>query len=275
MSLSHPNPAAPLIVSDGMGVDSMAMLIAMRDAGIRPDLIMFADTGAEKDITYAYIARQNAWLEAQGFPRVTVVSYTPLDTTPYTDLPGNCVSNETLPSLAFGMHSCSVKRKIVPQDYYVQGCGKGPNACPAWQPALDAWGAGIKPIKAIGYDDSPADRKRAGKVHGKLSDPKLKDYEFWYPLQQLGWTRKECIKAIQAEGLQVPAKSACYFCPASKVWELWWLAANEPANLIDALKLEYGALTGCLGIAPGHRQRLPQQGPLWPGSQVQLVQVGF
>ena len=36
----------------------------------------------------------------------------------------------------------------------------------------------------------------------------------------------------------VPIKSACFFCPASKVWELFWLAGYHPDLL------ERNALTG-------------------------------
>lgn len=42
----------------------------------------------------------------------------------------------------------------------------------------------------------------------------------------------------------VPIKSACFFCPASKIWELYWLAAHHPDQLERALVLERNALTG-------------------------------
>jgi 3'-phosphoadenosine 5'-phosphosulfate sulfotransferase (PAPS reductase)/FAD synthetase len=38
-------------VSFGAGVDSTAMLVALRAAGIRPDVITFADTGGERPET--------------------------------------------------------------------------------------------------------------------------------------------------------------------------------------------------------------------------------
>ena len=44
----------PFVVAYGMGVDSTAMLIGLSGIGIRPDLILFADVGGEKDETYAY-----------------------------------------------------------------------------------------------------------------------------------------------------------------------------------------------------------------------------
>jgi hypothetical protein len=37
----------PLSVSYGLGVDSTAVLVGLVQTGIRPDLIMFADVGAE------------------------------------------------------------------------------------------------------------------------------------------------------------------------------------------------------------------------------------
>ncbi len=54
----------PIIVAYGAGVDSTAMLIGLRDRGIRPDLILFADTGSEKPETTAYLTIIGAWLAA-------------------------------------------------------------------------------------------------------------------------------------------------------------------------------------------------------------------
>lgn len=46
---------APFVVLCGAGVNSTAMLVAMWRRAIRPDLILFADIGAEKPETYAYL----------------------------------------------------------------------------------------------------------------------------------------------------------------------------------------------------------------------------
>jgi hypothetical protein len=56
-----------------MGVDSTAALVGLWRDGIRPDLILFADTGNEKQETYDYLPVIQGWLEAVGFPRVDVV----------------------------------------------------------------------------------------------------------------------------------------------------------------------------------------------------------
>jgi hypothetical protein len=239
MKIELPQDNAGVIVCYGGGVDSTAMLIALRDAGIRPDLITFADTGAEKPETYDTVRLMDDWLLRQGFPTVTWCKKVTLDSTPYGSLGGNCSHNETLPSLAFGMKSCSIKWKQVPQDYVVKGCSSGPNKCaphPLW---LIANARGQKLVKLIGYDSSKADIRRSKKV--KREDA---DFLYSYPLQDLNWEREDCIARIIEEGLPVPIKSACFFCPASQKWELFWLAGAHPDLFMKALQIEHSAMLG-------------------------------
>ncbi|SNS68615.1 hypothetical protein SAMN06295912_11277 [Sphingomonas laterariae] len=97
-----------LAVCFGAGVDSTAMLVALRLAGIRPHVITFADVGAEKPETMAHVELMNALLALWGWLPISICRKLPLPSTGYDDLYGNCIANETLPSLAFGMKSCSL-----------------------------------------------------------------------------------------------------------------------------------------------------------------------
>ncbi len=223
----------------GGGVDSTAMLIALKRQGIRPNVITFADVGGEKPETIEYVKNMDKWLVSVGFPKVTWCKKIPLPSTGYTDLTGNCIANETLPSLAFGMKSCSIKWKQTPQDYAIKGCKSGPMKCEPHTIWEDYQVTGRKIVKLIGYDNGKADLRRSKKLKGED-----KDFLYIYPLQQLGWTRKDCIKAIVMEGLAVPIKSACFFCPASKIWELYWLAGKHPDLFEKALEMEVIAMTG-------------------------------
>lgn len=223
----------------GAGVDSTAMLCALKSADITPDLILFADTGGEKPETYAHARRMNEYLEAWNFPRVTWVKLNTLETTQYNDLAGNCLDNETLPSLAFGQKSCSNKWKIKPQDYYLKGATRGPNKQPAHELWTRSQETGQKVIKLIGYDSGPADLRRSKNL--KSEDP---DFLYVYPLQLLGWARQHCVQAIKRAGLPVPIKSACFFCPASKEWEMWWLAGAHPELFEQAIEIERTAMLG-------------------------------
>ncbi len=230
-----------IVVSFGSGVDSTAMLVALKLAGIRPDVITFADTGGEKPETMAHLPRMNAILAGWGFPTIDVCRKETLESTDYDDLYGNCWSNETLPSLAFGMHSCSVKWKLNPQDQFLKGVKRGPNKRPVhplWQQGQET---GQRIAKLIGYDCGKADIRRSKRL--PASDD---DFDYVYPLQQIGWARPKCIQAITQElgADMVPIKSACFFCPASKHWELFWLAAHHPDLLERALQMEQRALTG-------------------------------
>jgi|SRR6185312_13331968 len=230
-----------LVVCFGGGVDSTAMLVALHEAGVPVQLVNFADTGGEKPETMVHVEAMSRVLQAWGWPPVTVVRKTPLPSTPYENLLGNCLANETLPSLAFGMKSCSIKWKQGPQDQLLKGVKSGPNACaphPLW---MEAKATGQRITKLIGYDCGPADRRRAGSL-ASGSD----EFDYAYPLQLLGWERHHCIKAITevlGPGM-VPIKSACFYCPASKAWELFWLAAHHPDLMEKALHMERVALTG-------------------------------
>ncbi|WP_130855635.1 hypothetical protein [Olivibacter jilunii] len=225
----------PLVVAYGMGVDSTAVLVELNRRGIRPDAILFADTGNEKMETYAYLSLINSWLEKVKFPEVTVVRYVPKkfgDALPYTGLGENCLSNGTLPSLAFGFKSCSLKWKVLPQNKWTD----------RWQPARDCWRSGGKVRKIIGYDACPKDLKRY--AHARhMEDPK---YDYWYPLIEWGMDREACRQSIRSEGLPVPPKSACIFCPATRPEEL---RSHKPAYLRYIVIMEACAkprLQGCM-----------------------------
>ncbi len=199
----------PLIVAYGLGVDSTAVLVELYKRNIRPDAILFADTGDEKLETYDYLPIINKWLKSIGFPHVTVVKYVPKNFKnwpPYHTLGQNCLTNGTLPSLAFGFKSCSLKWKVVPQNQWTD----------QWPLAVDYWYNGGKVRKIIGYDASAKDLKRY--AHAKsIEDPK---YDYWYPLIEWNMDREACKDSILSIGLPVPPKSACKFCPATQPAEL-------------------------------------------------------
>lgn len=220
-----------LKVSYGMGVDSTAMLVGMHQRGIRPDIIMFADTGGEKKPTYAYLPIIRAWLKKVGFPDLTVVRYEPTRA-PYTNLEEKCFANETLPSLAFGGHSCSLIFKKDQQEKFLS----------SYPPALRAWERGEKIVVAIGYDCGPRDSRRS-----KIRDDE--HYTYRYFLQEWRWDREECERQIVAAGLPIPVKSACSFCPAMRREEVLELKRDEPEKFRRGVAMEINARQGKHGLA--------------------------
>jgi hypothetical protein len=191
-----------------MGIDSTAMIIEWVARGFPLSTVLTADTGKERDETYAFLPIFQQWMNAHGIEH-HVVRYVPRRFNhwpPYFTLLENCLTNATLPSISFGRHSCSQKWKIQPQDQWVA----------RWRPALDCWDGGGKVVKLIGYDASPADSRRYAHREGHVCDR----YDYRYPLREWGWDRDRCAQRIREEGLPVPFKSACWLCAAQKVEEL-------------------------------------------------------
>jgi hypothetical protein len=166
------------------------MLIEFARRGIRPNLILFADTGGEKPETYRYMQVIRPFLAKVGFPDVIVVRYQP-KWAAYKTLEEQCLHTGTLPSLASGGKSCSLKYKKEPQDKFVRG----------WLPARECWARGGKVVKAIGYDAGPADSRRTRYEEDE-------EYRYWYPLVRWGFDRRRCQEIILRAGLPVPMKSA-------------------------------------------------------------------
>ena len=136
----------------GAGWDSSAGIIEEVNRGIPIDLITFADHGGEKRRpdptqgemigTYEFIPIFTEWLTDRGYPAPVICTYQPkpetheryataareiverLDLASITEtdiqrlsgIYGNMVANETMPGIAFGMKTCSVKWKIEAQE---------------------------------------------------------------------------------------------------------------------------------------------------------------
>ncbi len=212
----------PLLVGFGGGVNSMAVLVALRQRDIRPDLITFADTAGEKPETYAYFALVEAWLARNDFPAITIVK----KASPRVgdqSLEAESVRRETMPSRAFGMSSCAMRWKIEPQEKFLNH----------WPPAIAAWALGLKPIKVLGYDGG---EERRAKI---TEDKKLR---YWYPLIEWKIDRAGCEALIRSERLPLPPKSACFYCPSSTKTEVLALHRDHPALFERAALMESIAL---------------------------------
>jgi hypothetical protein len=253
-SSCRPSSDSPLVVAYGLGVDSTAMLIEFARRRIRPDLILFADTGGEKPETYAYLPVIQQYLKTVGFPPVVTVRYKPKWAV-YDTLEGQCLHTGTLPSLAYGGKSCSLKYKRTPQDRYILARYPPAEFVRRVKRIVRAIGfeAGEERrtyahvVKAIGLDAREEHRLTwAQSTPGKAKKSKeawldQNFFHYWYPLMDWGYDRERCKQVIADAGLPVPVKSACFFCPASKKHEIAWLQQNHPDLLERSLEIERNA----------------------------------
>jgi hypothetical protein len=219
--------AEPLVVSDGMGVDSTAMLLGLAERRIRPDAVIFADVGSEWPETYEAFAERNALLDALGFPRLTVVRYQPKrpKNGPFTTLEEQCLVNRSLPSLAFGRKKCSQLWKAEPIDKWVR------------ERFADHIAAGGTVSRALGYEAGPREARRGYKPCGGIAATDDPAWRWVYPLREWGWDREAC-QAKLAEYSLVIHKSACFFCPAAKPYEVRELAERYPDLAARAVAIE-------------------------------------
>jgi hypothetical protein len=153
--------------------------------------------------------------------------------------------SSSLPSVAYGKKKCSAKHKGDPQRWWA-----------ARQPwAQDEWAAGRKLVKIVGYDvDEQRRADRAAEIMASPVRPlgmtdvewaKVRDYTkwererftFWYPLIEAKMGREECEDLIRSEGLPVPPKSACTFCPNNTLEEWGDLRRDEPEAFADAVEM--------------------------------------
>jgi hypothetical protein len=212
----------PIVQSNGVGVDSVAVVVGMVARGIRPDAILFADVGNELPETYDYIPVLNEYLTANGFPQLQIVKYEPkkFKRDPYDTLETDCLTKSMLPSLAYGFKGCSNKWKVGPLDKWVKA---------RYKAHLKAGG---QVARLIGYDAGAKDCSRG------TSAKDSKQWRFIYPLREWGWDRDECIRQIKLAGLPEPMKSACFFCPSTQKDELIWLAHKHPGLAKRAIQME-------------------------------------
>ena len=203
------------IVAYGGGTNSTAMLIECVVRSIDIELILFADTGGERPYTYAYIEMFSQWLTKHGMPPIVTVANA-------ITLEQRCLNDCCLPSIAYGFKSCSLRFKVQPQDRYIN----------SYSGAKNIWKTGKKICKLIGID---ADEPHRSSIK---SDNK---YVYRYPLVEWGIGRDECETIIKKQRLPLPGKSACFFCPSTKVKEIRALNAQYPELAQRAIIMERNA----------------------------------
>ena len=226
-------PDAPIIVSNGVGVDSVALLVELHRLNIVPDVIVTALVGQgaygnEHGRFYEYLPVLEQWLSHVGFPSITYVWYEMKRQAkyfPYWSLAGNCLANRTLPSISFRRHhSCSLKFKGAEIDRWITK-RYGEQSC----------------YRLVGYDLSEGHRAARFCTKTRRDGPRARDV-YVYPLQLLGLDRAGCEAVIAAAGLPSPGLSSCVFCAAmhpeeidelhpEELWLIVILEAHAQINL--------------------------------------------
>lgn len=209
-----PPPGMPWGVNFGGGVNSTALLLFCWDFGIRPDWVVFSDTGSERPETYENVERVKAWCNRVGFPFDTT-SWIRRDGS-FESVHANALRTGYLPSKAYGYSGCTYKWKIQPLQKWRKLHGFSPSGV------------------AVGYD--AGETRRLTKAMKRVCESMEQDADetVWYPLAAWGYDRNSCVLRIREEGWP-PAKSACFLCPNMKPTE-WDSLKTEHPNLFNIAK---------------------------------------
>lgn len=202
------------VVSFGGGVNSTALVLEMVRRGEPFDAAIFVDLQAERPAVYENIGRISEWLEQRGAPAITVLKSPPqtCGNDVAESLEQECMMRRSLPGLAYGYRSCSVKWKVRPFYKYLDQIG-----------ASDA-------TVCIGFDASEWHRAERNNYQNKR-----------FPLIEWDIDRDECRKIIRNAGLPEPEKSSCFFCPATRLPEILSLRCKHPNLFSRAVAIERNA----------------------------------
>ena len=183
------------IISLGWGVQSFTLAAMVALGELEPiDAAVHSDTGFESTLTYEFAKRWTPWLEAHGV-KVETVKGTNGDLSELFQLTKSGKQISKIPafttnddgSRAIGRRQCTTEWKISPLRRWLQEHRENQR--------VEQW---------IGISLDEIERTR-------VSDVKYISNR--YPLIEKRMTRSACILWLGKNGIEVPPKSACIFCP--------------------------------------------------------------
>lgn len=199
-------------LSFGGGPPSVALMILNAWGQIQPkaELIVFADTGSEKQKTYELLPEYESWAAEMEMDWQNVSSKDgPL--IDYIQAKSFVIPVHT--ENAIGKRQCTDKWKIEPIERYLHA----------------RYGQETPLIAQIAYHWGEAHRMR---------DPRVKRNRNRWPLIERRLNRQNCIDIIKMAGLTVPPWSACYFCPLQNDARWREVASRSPEDFEKAVELD-------------------------------------
>lgn len=222
--------SAPTIISYGGGVQSTAMVVLaatgrLSELGISVDSAVFANVGddAERPETLRYVRRtMSEWAAPRQLPIVEIAR--------------TYRNGDAFPSLL--EHSLSDANRTISIPIRMANGAPGNRSCTArWKiEVISKWlrkhGADKHAPATVLVGISTDEIERAGRRNAIPTEVVR------YPLLELGLSRFDCADIIESEGLPVPPKSSCYFCPFQAPTQWAELRTNEPELFERACEIE-------------------------------------
>ena len=216
------------VVMCGMGDDTAMLIAELYDRGLEPDELVFCDTGSEFPHTYRFIEYLQRWVNAKKWSKLVILKKVDKLDQPLSVI-SLCQSQKTLPAVAFGSKSCSMRFKTETADKYFnnhKGCWN------AW--GVEKKGASNKThtgkiLRMVGINRDEPNRVKSWSNQTKWTQI--------FPLFDWGIGDFES-KAVEKVGLYYPRKSSCTICPNMTHSEINMLRVDYPEIYQQSLKIE-------------------------------------
>jgi len=227
------------IISLGWGIQSFTLAAMVALGELEPvDVVIHADTTHERTATYDFAKRWTPWLEEREVKVVTVrindakfytrpalngLGTPPLFTSAIEEIQEPIVNDndevvEWLPTgssrVKHGqmMRSCTQRWKIAPMRRWIQANRNG-------QPVEQWLGISLDEVQRM-----------------KPSDVKYITHR--WPLIEKRMSRHDCTLWLTRNGLEIPSRSACVFCPYHSVSEWRDIRDNAPDDWQKAVEVD-------------------------------------
>lgn len=241
---NHPQPPREMsakgktmkIISLGWGVQSFTLAAMSALGELEPvDFAIHADTGHESQLTYEFAARWTPWFEEHNLSIKTVKN-------PIANMGELFYKGQThIPAFTKSVsdgdgqlnRSCTQRWKIAPMRRAIR--------------LVAPKGASIEQWIGISLDEFQ-----------RMKDSDVKYITHRWPLIEKRMTRADCVEWLEANGLEVPPKSACTFCPFHDTAE-WRRIQGNAVDWAEAVKIDHDIRL----VRPGYETYIhPSRRPL-------------
>ena len=215
------------ILSLGWGVQSFTLAAMVALGELEPiDFAVHADTTWERKQTYEFAARWTPWLEERGIGLVTAVAD---NTNPIRSYSGKTLGDYqgvAIPAFTLNGNERGQVRRQCTQDWKINAIRKAVTA-ELQRRALPKSPGQVEQWLGISEDE-----------WHRAKDSDVKYITHRYPLLERGMRRVDCVTWLERNGLEVPGKSACVFCPYHNrlAWEE--MKRNEPEDWAVAVEID-------------------------------------
>ena len=216
------------VLMGGMGDDTAMLIAELYERGFEPDEIVFCDTGSEFDHTYEFIKHLEKWCKERNWSKVVTLRKLDKFDKPLSVI-SLCKDQNTLPAVAFGSKSCSLRFKVETADKYFNNNPKCHNAWGIKKKGVPLNTYTGKILRLVGLNADEPVRVNGWSNHAKWIQS--------FPLFDWGIGEAES-EAVERVGLYYPGKSSCTVCPNMTHSEIAMLRDNYPDKFKESLAIE-------------------------------------